>query len=264
MNKKILVIGGKGFIGSRFISLCKHRCEVFDRDHVMLPPDSYDTIVYLAAEPNLRSARLYPENAFKTMTSMLFDAVKEYSDSHFIFISSSMVYGNWTKNMMKEDDPKAPLDMYGQLKLTAESIVKDYHKNYTIVRPSSVYGPGDNTSRVVSFFIHYIKQNLRLTLKGADNLFDWTFVDDVAIGLNQIVDSKNVKNKIYNLTRGKAYSLEHMTKILYEMLDKTPNYKIVKQPDNYPSRGALNISKAIKDFNYKPKFNLKDGIGKMI
>jgi nucleoside-diphosphate-sugar epimerase len=243
MNKKILVIGGKGFIGSRFISLCKHRCEVFDRDHVMLPPDSYDTIVYLAAEPNLRSARLYPENAFKTMTSMLFDAVKEYSDSHFIFISSSMVYGNWTKNMMNEDDPKAPLDMYGQLKLTAER---------------------DNTSRVVSFFIHYIKQNLRLTLKGADNLFDWTFVDDVATGLNQIVDSKNVKNKIYNLTRGKAFSLEHMTKILYEMLDKTPNYKIVKQPDNYPSRGALNISKAIKDFNYKPKFNLKDGIGKMI
>ena len=55
-----------------------------------------------------------------------------------------------------------------------------------------------------------------------------------------------------------------MTKILYKMLDKTPNYKIVKQPDNYPSRGALNISKAIKDFNYKPKFNLEDGIGKMI
>jgi len=270
MNKKrVLLIGGAGFIGSHLLFNDKFAYDVVDRTttgdivptspRIMLPRYAYDCVIFLAAEPNLRSAVQYPERAFKTLTQGLMNAIQRYPSSHFVFISSSMVYGDWTQPFMSEQDPTCPTNIYGQLKLLGEGIVKQFHDNWTIVRPSAVYGPGDNPTRVVNLFIDKIKKHEPISLQGADNLFDFTYINDVVQGLERIVDCVPVK-QTYNISRGEAHTLQAMTEMLYQKLGVVENFTASPRPDNYPQRGSLNIHKAITELDYVPEWELSRGL----
>ena len=269
MNKRVLLIGGAGFVGSRFCQLSNYDCKTVDKTTgcninittpiLKLPRASYSSVVFLAAEPNLRAVQENPERAYKTMTQGLHNSIERYQDSHFIFISSSMAYGEWTKENMKETDPCTPTNVYGQLKLLGEGIVKQFHNNWTIVRPSAVYGPFDKPNRVVNLFINKIQNNEQITLQGADNLFDFTYVDDIVHGLERVVDLKP-QGETYNLTRGESHTLQNMTDMLYSKLGAEPNYIAEPKPDNYPRRGALDITKANEELEYVPQFDLNRGL----
>ena len=180
--KKILLIGGEGFIGNRFIELYgdQFECTTWDlksdnninlnvprekRDRIGNLPVIYDIVIFLAARPNLRSLLQNPKDAIRTATMGLQNALKYYQDTHFVYISSSMVYGNWTKTTMSEEDNPSPTNMYGTLKLLSEQILKQYHKNYTIIRPSAVYGYGDHKRRVTQLFLNKIYKDESLYYK---------------------------------------------------------------------------------------------------
>jgi len=265
MNKKVLLIGGAGFIGSRFCQLSKYNCQAVDKttgydiNNAELPKDNYDSVIFLAAEPNLSAAVANPERAYKTMTQGLHNCLEHYKDSHFVYASSSMAYGEWTKETMSETDPCAPTNIYGQLKLLGEGIVKQFHNNWTIVRPSAVYGPFDKPNRVVNLFVNKIRNNEQITLQGADNLFDFTYVDDIVQGLELVVDKKPI-GETYNITRGESHTLQSMTDMLYTKLSTEPNYIAEPKPANYPQRGSLDISKAKQELGYRPQFDLNRGL----
>ena len=265
----ILVTGGAGFIGSRFSHLTNYDYEIADRlttgdivrtsPRMNLPRRNFDSVIFLAAEPNLAAAIANPERAYKTMTQGLHNCLERYKDSHFVYASSSMAYGEWTKESMKESDPCTPTNIYGQLKLLGEGIVKQFHNNWTIVRPSAVYGPFDKPNRVVNLFINKIQNNEQITLQGADNLFDFTYVDDICHGLERVVDIKP-QGETYNLTRGESHTLQNMTDMLYSKLGAEPNYITEPKPVNYPQRGALDITKANEELEYVPQFDLNRGL----
>jgi len=266
MNKRVLLIGGAGFIGSRFCQLSNYDCDVADKTtgqnilyRSVLPQAYYDAVIFLSAEPNIAAVLKNPMLAYSTMTHGLHMCLEQYSQSHFIFVSSSMAYGEWTKDKMTETDTCAPTNVYGQLKLLGEGIVKQFHDNWTIVRPSAVYGPFDKPNRVVNLFINKIHNNKEITLQGADNLFDFTYVDDIVHGLNLAVENMP-SGETYNITRGESHTLQSMTNMLYAKLGKQPNYTLEPKPKNYPQRGALDISKASKELGYNPKFDLSRGL----
>ena len=266
MNKRVLLIGGAGFIGSRFSQLSQYECEVVDKttgqdiiNRSVLPQGYYDTVIFLSAEPNVQAVIKNPMLAYSTMTHGLHMCLEQYNTSHFVFMSSSMAYGDWTKETMRETDPCAPTNVYGQLKLLGEGIVKQFHNNWTIVRPSAVYGPFDKPNRVVNLFINKIQNNEQITLQGADNLFDFTYVDDIVHGLERVVDLKQ-QGETYNLTRGESHTLQNMTDMLYSKLGAEPNYIAEPKPDNYPRRGALDITKANEELEYVPQFDLNRGL----
>jgi len=269
MNKRVLLIGGAGFIGSRFSQLSSYDCETVDKitgcninittPRLKLPRANYSSVIFLAAEPNLRAVQENPERAYKTMTQGLHNSIERYQDSHFIFISSSMAYGEWTKETMRETDPCTPTNVYGQLKLLGEGIVKQFHDNWTIVRPSAVYGPFDKPNRVVNLFINKIQNGEQITLQGADNLFDFTYVDDIVYGLERVVDLKP-QGETYNITCGESHTLQAMTDMLYEKMGVETNYVAEPKPANYPQRGALDITKANEELEYVPQFNLSRGL----
>ena len=284
--KKVLLIGGEGFIGNRFNELTSkdilvddyYDCMTWDLkndqninldvpretiNRVGYQPSVFDTVIYLAAKPNLASVIKHPKDAWKTGTNGLYKAINQYKDSHFIFISSSMVYGNWTKTSMSEEDNCSPNNIYGQLKLLGEGLVKQFHNNYTIVRPSAVYGHRDNKSRITQLFINKIINNQTITLNGAENLFDFTYVDDVVQGLYSICE-KGADNKTYNITRSQAHTLRNFTEMLYDKLGKKPNFIVKSVPENYPIRGTLNINKAKKELGYNPQFSLSQGLDEVL
>tara|TARA_B100001093_G_scaffold458122_1_gene470330 strand:- start:4317 stop:5165 length:849 start_codon:yes stop_codon:yes gene_type:complete len=274
--KKVLLIGGEGFIGSRFVELSAEMfsCTTWDIksdqninldipretiNRIGYQPSQFDTVIYLSAKPNLASVLLQPTEAYRTATKGLHRALREYKNSHFVYISSSMVYGNWTKQSMSENDLCSPNNIYGTLKLLSEQIVKQFHNNFTIVRPSAVYGYGDNHKRLTQLFRNKIINNIPVVLKGADNLFDFTHVDDVVQGLQHICN-KGPDKETYNITRGEAHTLRSFTDMLYQKLNKESNYTIEPVPENYPIRGSLDITKAKKHLQYNPIYSLDEGL----
>jgi nucleoside-diphosphate-sugar epimerase len=108
-------------------------------------------------------------------------------------------------------------------------------------------------------FINKIRKGEQITLQGADNLFDFTYVDDIVHGLERVVDLKP-QVETYNITRGESHTLQAMTDMLYAKLGAKPNYTSEPKPANYPRRGALDITKANEELEYVPQFNLRRGL----
>ena len=100
------------------------------------------------------------EEAFKSIccsTHNVMEVLRDYTQvEKYVHISSSMIYGDFEINPNPETAAKNPKEIYGSMKLASEFIVLGYSKRYdinsAIIRPSAVYGPGDNNKRVLQKF----------------------------------------------------------------------------------------------------------------
>jgi nucleoside-diphosphate-sugar epimerase len=187
--------------------------------------------------------------------------------SRFVYFSSSMVYGDFKKNMVTENDNLNPKEIYGTMKLAGEIVTAglcDYYKiPYTIIRPSAVYGPTDMNNRVSQIFIQKALSNQTIKIQGKNEKLDFTYVEDLANGCILAATSKKGINQIFNITHGKAETLYKFVKILSKHFKKL-KYKIDKRDSFRPKRGTLSIKKAKKLLNYKPNYSLDKGIMKYL
>ena len=187
--------------------------------------------------------------------------------SRFVYFSSSMVYGDFKKNMVTENDNLNPKEIYGTMKLAGEIVTAglcDYYKiTYTIIRPSAVYGPTDMNNRVSQIFIQKALSNQTIKIQGKNEKLDFTYVEDLANGCILAATSKKGINQIFNITHGKAETLYKFVKILSKHFKKL-KYKIDKRDSFRPKRGTLSIKKAKKLLNYKPNYSLDKGIMKYL
>ena len=229
-------------------------------------------IVNLAALPLAKNAISDTDDAFnsiiinaKNFMEILRD---KKSNTKFIHISSSMIYGDFEKEPNFEEASKDPKEIYGSFKYASEVIVKGYAKifdiNLNIIRPTAVYGPTDNNRRVIQTFIEKALKNETIYANNPENNFlDFTYVDDAAEGIKCVTLAETPKNEAFNISYGKANSIMTMINILREYF---PNLKFEAQNKDtfYPKRGSLDISKAKKYTNYQPNTDLKSGIKKYI
>jgi serine protease Do len=103
----------------------------------------------------------------------LLEETKRHKIPKFVYISSSMVYGDFD-NDVTEDYNCRPQGQYGIMKLMGEHLVKDYTRrgcfDHVIIRPSAVYGEYDVEDRVVSKFMTMAMRGETLKVKGADEV----------------------------------------------------------------------------------------------
>ena len=192
---------------------------------------------------------------------------KKYKIDRFVYLSSSMVYGDFKKNKVSEIDKLKPKEIYGTMKLAGEIVTrglcKFYNIPFSIIRPSAVYGPTDMNNRVSQIFIQKALKGQIIKIQGKNEKLDFTFVEDLANGCILAATKNNGKNMTFNITYGKSETLLNFVKTLSKHF-KTLKYKIVKRDKFRPKRGTLSISKAKRLLNYKPKYNLQKGIKKYI
>jgi len=192
---------------------------------------------------------------------------KKYKIDRFIYLSSSMVYGDFKKNNVSETDALSPKEIYGTMKLAGEIITKGLCKYYkipfSIIRPSAVYGPTDMNNRVSQLFIQKALKGHTIKIQGKNEKLDFTFVEDLANGCILAATKKNGINRTFNITYGKSETLYKFVKILSKHF-KHLKYKIEKRDNFRPKRGTLSIKKAKKLLSYKPGYNLQKGIKKYI
>ena len=224
-------------------------------------------IIHLASFPRQKVVEQNPAVASEVMSTgliNLLEAAVTHRVKKFVYISSSMVYGDFENNVT-EDAPCNPIGQYGIMKYMGEKLVQDYSRkfafDYTIIRPSAVYGELDVEDRVVSKFILAAMRNETLKVKGQSEVLDFTYVEDAARGIVQATLSDAANNKIYNITRSadEEYTLLRAAQLAIEVAGGYGNIHPEGRDLSFPKRGRLDISRAIRDFGYAPKVNVEEG-----
>jgi UDP-glucose 4-epimerase len=223
-----------------------------------------EVVIHLASFPRQTTVSANPIAASKVMVQGVINMCElctEYKVKRFVFISSSMVYGNFVDQALEQMECR-PQGQYGIMKLAGEWLVQDYAKrgclDYTIIRPSAVYGPGDVSDRVVAKFMLNAMNDKTLKVRGAKEMLDFTYVDDAANGIVSASLSSNAANKIYNITRGYGRTLKEAAKVVISVVGKG-EIEVKNKDDSYPSRGTLGIFAAYNDFKFEPKIDIEEG-----
>jgi nucleoside-diphosphate-sugar epimerase len=229
--------------------------------------NKFDIVIHMASFPRQKVVNANPILGSRVMSEGLLNLCemsKKNNVKKFVYISSSMVYGDFTDDVTEDYDCK-PQGQYGILKLTGEHLVKDYTRrgcfNHTIIRPSAVYGPLDVEDRVIAKFMLTSMRGATLKVNGAGETLDFTYVEDAAEGIVAASLSSNTDNKTYNITKSHSRSLLDAAQLAVKIVGKG-SIEVRDKDADFPSRGALNIDAARRDFGYDPKVDVEEGFQK--
>ena len=315
-NKKILIVGGCGFIGHNlalylkekkanpfvvdsltvnnlnavnndevknknlYSSILNNRIDLLKKNKIKLIIDNAkehetvlkiykeinpDIIIHLAAVSHANKSNKDPHNTFDNSLRTLENSLDfaRINKTHLVYLSSSMVYGNFDGKDVDEETICKPIGIYGTLKLAGEQIVKAYSDvfdiPFTIIRPSALYGERCVSRRVGQIFIENAIQDLDIEINGSgDEKLDFTYIDDLIQGIYKSCFNKNSLNQIFNITYGNSRKLSDLAEIVKSEFPKIKiNY--AARDKFMPERGTLNVNKAKKLINYSPQFNLEKG-----
>ena len=191
----------------------------------------------------------------------LLEGAKKHKIERFVYISSSMVYGDFEDQVL-EDDECRPQGQYGIMKLCGEDLVKDYSRRcgfeYVIIRPSAVYGPLDVEDRVVAKFMLTAMRDGVLRVNGANETLDFTYVDDAADGIVAAATRIMCRNMTFNITKSHSVSLLEAAEMIVKIVGKG-TIEVRDKDADFPSRGALNIDRARTILGYDPKVDVEEG-----
>ncbi len=323
MKKRVLIVGGSGFIGhnlaiylrrknftvsvvdslsvNNFLSIqnqnIKHKkfyLKTLNQRKVLLKKNKIQLIIedardyhkitqiiekfkpnyllHLAAVAHANVSNKDPYSTFdhsmRTLENTL-DACRSLDYlKRFVYLSSSMVFGQFKKKIVTENEICNPLGIYASLKFGSEKLVQGYNQvfkmPFTIIRPSALYGERCISGRVVQKFIEAALKGEDLQVVGDGKEFlDFTYIDDFLQGVYLCMTKKKSLNEIFNITYGKSRSLLELVKIIKSNIPKV-KIKYVKRDKLIPYRGTLSINKAKKLLNYKPVFNLEKAVPRYI
>lgn len=244
------------------------------RDYIALSRTLNDIkpeiVVQLAAVAHANRSNKDPfstfDHSFRTLENALDWA--RGGGTHFIYFSSSMVYGNFEGAAVTEERHCEPMGIYGALKYGGEKLVIAYNQvfqlPYTIIRPSALYGERCVSRRVGQAFIENALRGLPLSINGdgTDGL-DFTYIADLVQGLVLCMAKPEARNQIFNLTYGGARSLNQMADIVKA---EFPGIEISYKPRDglMPERGTLSVDKARRLLGYEPQWPLEKGFVRYI
>lgn len=233
-----------------------------------------DMIIHLAAKAGVRPSILAPVSYYQTNvtgTLNLLEFARSNGIPHFIFTSSSSVYGNdfhlpW-KETLQNLNPVSP---YAAGKMAAEQLGRLYSYLYNIcftaLRLFTVYGPRQRPDLAIHKFYNQIKEGKEITLYGDGSTSrDYTFVKDIVKGITAALDfQSNEKFIVFNLGSDQPVSLLQMVKALEETMQAKAKVNFIEEQPGDVKHTWADISLAKKHLNYHPDTSLIEGIGKFL
>ena len=234
-----------------------------DIDYVV-KTTALEVLVHMASFPRQKVVNANPAHGADVMMRgliNLLESAKTHGIKRFVYISSSMVYGDFT-DQVREDAICNPQGQYGIMKLAGEWLVKDYARRtgmeYVIIRPSAVYGPLDVEDRVVAKFMLTAMRGETLKVNGAGETLDFTYVDDAADGIVAAALEVGAANDTYNITKSHSVSLLQAAEMVVGIVGRG-SIEVRNKDADFPSRGALNIDRARAKLGYDPKVDVEEG-----
>ena len=225
-----------------------------------------DVVIHMASFPRQKVVEQNPLLASDVMSTgliNLLEASKKHSIKKFVYISSSMVYGNFETDV-DETAQCNPIGQYGIMKFMGEKLVEDYSRrgcfDHVVIRPSAVYGEWDVEDRVVSKFMTKAMRGEKLKVNGPDEVLDFTYVEDTAQGIVLAATKESANGNIYNITRSeqRQWNLKDAAELAIKIAGQG-SLEVAPRDLSFPKRGRLDISRAVRELGYTPQVNVEQG-----
>lgn len=306
---KVLVTGGAGYIGSfmtRKLKEDSHEVVILDNlsnGHIEAVKDfrlekldlvdekqkldelfiseKFDAVIHMASfiqmgESFTNPSKYYHNNVLGFLN--LVDVMVKNNCKKIILSSSAGVYGNPIKLPIEENDPKNPLNPYGETKYIMERILDDYDLAYGLKYVSFRYfnaagaaldgSIGEahlNESHLIPNIISKVLKNEEVEIFGNDyDTSDGTCIRDYihvldlveahAMGLKVLEEGK--KSNIYNIGIGKGYSNKEVIKMVEKIGNLKVNVKFGSRRDGDADSLYASNAKIKNDINWSPKYDL--------
>jgi UDP-glucuronate 4-epimerase len=304
--KHALVTGGAGFIGSHLVdslladgwrvtvfdnfdpfydpaikdrNVAPHlqnasytllRGDLRDRQSVMaLASGTYDIIVHLAARAGVRPSIEDPvgyQDVNVAGTQLLLELARTLGVHHFVFASSSSVYGVNPRVPWREDDyVLQPISPYASTKVSGELLGHVYSHLYGMrfiaLRFFTVYGPRQRPDLAIHKFARLMLADKPIPVFGDGSTSrDYTYVDDVVRGVRAAMEYSASPYEVINLGNTRTVSLTEMIGGLERALGVTARIeRHAEQPGDVPQTWA-NVDKARALLGFKPVTAYAEGV----
>ena len=232
----------------------------------------FGTVVHLAAmagvRPSIEKPMVYTDTNV-TGTQILLETAVKYQVKHFLFASSSSVYGNNEKTPFSEEDRvDFPVSPYGATKKMGELLCYTYHHLYQLpvscLRFFTVYGPRQRPEMAIHKFVRMILNEEPIPFFGdGDTARDYTFVSDIVNGIVATMDQAN-DFIIYNLGNSDPIKLSELVESIGEICGKLPIIDQQEMPAGDVLQTYANIERARKRLGYEPTTDIKTGLREFI
>ena len=238
-----------------------------------------EIVINLAAQAGVRYSLENPNPYIKSNIQgfvNLLEVCKKNEIKHFIFASSSSVYGKTQKIKFSENDKAvSPVSLYASTKRCNEIIAHSYSHLYNMqitgLRFFTVYGSWGRPDMAYFKFVKNIIDNKTIELYNYGNhTRDFSYIDHIVNGIYVVAANKirkNIKRKkyeIYNLANGNPKSLMSFLKIIEKILNKKAIKKFIKLQDGDVEKTYADIKKFVSHYNLRNKADLKYGISKFV
>lgn len=269
---KYLIFGGNGFIGKHLCQFITNRgddCLSFDmvKGQDIRNPDQVkdafnynpNIVINLAFESIVSKVDDKLDESFATGlvgNKHIIDCCWHHGVYKYVYVSSSMVYGDFLTNPCTEEHPLRPKSWYGIIKAMVENDTRKNSPSYSIVRPTAIYGPDDTNKRVVSLFIDKILKGETITIK-SDSKYNFTHVKDCVKGIFLAANHK--ANDIFNICHSESYQLRELVQTIELVTNKKIDL-IYDKDENIPIKGTLSCEKANRILGFIPNISLLKGI----
>jgi UDP-glucuronate decarboxylase len=304
MNKRILVTGGAGFIGSHLCTrLLSENNEVICLDNYFTGAKS--NIVGLLRNPKFELVRHdiinpynievdeiynlacpaspvhYQYNPIKTIKTSVVGAINMLGlakrlNAKVLQASTSEVYGDPHVHPQEEHywgnvNPIGVRSCYDEGKRCAETLFMDYHRQnkvrIKIIRIFNTYGPNmnPNDGRVVSNFIVQALKGEDITIYGdGSQTRSFQYVDDLVEGMIRTMNTDDSFTGPVNLGNPDEFSMLELAEKVIALTKSKSKITYMPLPADDPKQRQPNISLAKEKLNWSPKIKLNEGLIKTI
>ena len=299
-NKKILVTGGAGFLGSFLVEQLKEKG--VNEDDIKIPRSKdvdlrqwkncveavkdIDIVIHLAAKVGgIGYNQKYPATLFYDNASMgiqMVEAARQEGVDKFVAIGTVCAYPKFTPVPFKEENlwngyPEETNAPYGLAKkmllVQSQAYRQQYGFNSIFLLPVNLYGPGDNfdleNSHVIPALIRKFAEavknnNKEVVVWGTGKVSrEFLYVEDAARGIILATEKYN-KPEPVNLGAGFEIKIRDLVELIAELTGFDGEIKWdTTKPDGQPRR-CLDVSRAEKEFGFKAKTDFREGLKQTI
>jgi len=231
-------------------------------------------IIHFAAESHVDNSIKNPNVFVETnvigtlnLLNLSLNLREKNNDFRFLHVSTDEVYGSLSNDdsAFTEKTPIDPSSPYSSSKASSDLLVKAFNTTYSlntvITRCSNNYGPYQFPEKLIPFMLSNAKKNKKLPVYGTgENVRDWIFVEDHNEGV-WAAFNRGRTGEVYNLGGESEFKNIEIVKKILKILNKDESLiEFVEDRLGHDWRYAMNIEKAKEELDWKPGYNLEDGL----
>ena len=247
-------------------------------------------VIHLAAQAGVRYSIQNPEVYIRSNivgTSHILECCRHNQVEHLVYASTSSVYGLNTKYPFSvRDNVSHPVSFYGATKIANELMAHSYSHLYRIpttgLRFFTVYGPWGRPDMALFLFTKAILNSEPIDLYNKGDMErDFTYIDDIVEGISRIIKkiptpdpewSGNVPDpstssapyRVYNIGSNNPIQLMDYVREIEANLGMKAKLNMMSMQNGDVRKSHAEVESLINDFNYAPKWKIKDGIKNFI